>query len=109
MEQLFLFIVAHAVCDFVLQGEAMGSGKNRRREMAAVRGPGFPPWYYWLGAHGITHGGAVYLISGLWPLGALEAAIHVAIDFMKCEGRLSFNQDQGLHLVCKLAYVAILA
>ena len=44
MEQLFLFIVAHAVCDFVLQGEAMGSGKNRGRGMAAVRGPGFTPW-----------------------------------------------------------------
>lgn len=108
MELLFLFLVAHAVCDFVLQGEAMGSGKNRRKESAAEHGPGYPPWYYWLGAHALTHGGAVFLISGLWPLGVLEALLHAGIDFSKCEGRLSFDQDQGLHLLCKLVYVAIL-
>ena len=109
MELLFLFLVGHAVCDFVLQGEVMGTSKSRHKGLAAARGPGFPPWYYWLGAHALTHGGAVFLIAGSWPLGVLETVLHAGIDHMKCEERLSFNQDQALHLVCKLVYVAFLA
>jgi len=105
---LFLFLVGHAVCDFVLQGEVMGTGKNRHKNTVAVHGPGFPPWYYWLGAHALTHGGAVFLITGLWQLGALESVLHAAIDHAKCEGRLTFDQDQGLHMVCKLVYFVIL-
>ena len=108
MQPLFLFLVGHAVCDFVLQGEVMGNAKNRRKWLASGHGAGFPPWYYWLGAHAFTHGGAVFLISGLWQLGAIETALHAAIDFSKCEGRLSFNVDQALHLACKLVYVAVL-
>ncbi len=108
MRLLFLFLVGHAVCDFVLQGEIMGTAKNRTKWLAAGHDPSFPPWYYWLGAHAFTHGGAVFLISGLWQLGAIETVLHAAIDFSKCEGRLSFDMDQALHLVCKLVYVAVL-
>jgi len=108
MEFFFLFLVGHAVCDFVLQGEVMGGGKSRRKSLEEAHGPGFPPWYYWLSAHALTHGGAVYLVSGLWQLGAIESALHGLIDHMKCEGRLSFQQDQGLHAVCKLGYIAVL-
>jgi hypothetical protein len=32
--------------------------------------------------------------------------LHAAIDHLKCEGRLSFHQDQWLHVACKLGYVA---
>jgi Protein of unknown function (DUF3307) len=108
LEYLFLFVVGHAVCDFVLQGEVMGSAKSRRKSLQSVHGDGFPPWYYWLGAHALTHGGAVFLVSGLWGLGAIETLLHAAIDHLKCEGRLSFNQDQGLHFLCKVVYVVIL-
>lgn len=108
MEILFLLLVGHAVCDFVLQGEVMGTGKSRRKSQLAQHGPGFPPWYYWLGAHALTHGGAVCLIAGSWPLGVLETVLHAGIDHLKCEEHLSFDQDQMLHLACKLAYVAFL-
>ena len=108
MKFLFLFLVGHAVCDFVLQGDVMGSAKNRRKALTSVHGPDFPPWYYWLGAHALTHGGAVFLITGLWQLGAIETVLHAVIDHSKCEGRIGFHLDQGLHLVCKLAYVAFL-
>jgi threonine/homoserine/homoserine lactone efflux protein len=108
MQFLFLFLVGHAVCDFVLQGEVMGTSKSRRKGLASVHGPGFPPWYYWLGAHAFTHGGAVFLVSGLWQLGAIETVLHALIDHSEVRGRLSFNMDQGLHLVCKLVYVAVL-
>jgi hypothetical protein len=109
MQALFLFVVAHAVCDFVLQGEVMGSSKSRRSGAASGRGPDFPPWYYWLGAHALTHGGAAFLVSGSWPLGVAETLLHAAIDHMKCEERISFHQDQALHLLCKLAYLPLLA
>jgi hypothetical protein len=109
MELLFGFLVGHAVCDFVLQGEVMGSAKSRKSGFGASYGPGFPPWYYWLGAHALTHGGAVYLVSGLWQLGAIESALHALIDHLKCEGRISFQQDQLLHFACKLTYVAFLS
>ncbi len=108
MELMFLFLVGHAVCDFVLQPEVMGSGKSRRRNLQAEHGPEFPPWYSWLFAHSLTHGGAVYLISGSWVLGAIEGALHAAIDHMKCEGRISFHQDQGLHVVCKFICLVFL-
>jgi hypothetical protein len=109
MQALFLFVVAHAVCDFVLQGEVMGTSKSRRKGVALERGSGFPPWYYWLGAHALTHGGAVFLVSGSWGLGVVETVLHATIDHMKCEERISFHQDQALHLACKLVYLAILA
>ena len=108
MELLFLFLVGHAVCDFVLQGEVMGTNKSRRKNSCAAHGPGFPPWYYWLSAHALTHGGAVFLIAGSWSLGALETVLHAGIDHLKCEERLSFNQDQALHLACKLVYLTLL-
>ena len=108
MEILFLFLVGHAVCDFVLQPEVMGVWKSRKRYRAAEHQPGFPPWYFWLSAHGLTHGGAVYLVTGLWYLGALESVLHVVIDHQKCEERISFIQDQAIHIACKLGYVLFL-
>ena len=108
MQTLFLFLVGHAVCDFVLQGEVMGTSKSRRKFVAGERGPSFPQWYYWLAAHALTHGGAVFLIAGSWPLGVVETVVHALIDHLKCEERLSVHQDQALHLVCKVAYLAFL-
>jgi hypothetical protein len=108
MELLFGFLVGHAVCDFVLQGEVISVAKARHGDAHAQHGAGFPPWYYWLGAHALTHGGAVYLVSGRWELAAIESVLHAAIDHLKCEGVITFQQDQALHLACKLAYVAFL-
>lgn len=107
MELFFLLLVGHAVCDFVLQGPVMGSGKSRRRWRSGEFAPDFPPWYAWLGAHALTHGGAVTLLSGSWGLGALEAVLHGVIDHLKCEERIGFHLDQGLHLLCKVAWVAL--
>ena len=108
MRILFLFLVGHAVCDFVLQGEVMGTSKSRRKNLPGERGPEFPQWYYWLAAHALTHGGAVCLIAGSWGLGLVETLLHATIDHLKCESRISVHQDQALHLACKLVYVALL-
>src|SRR5262245_64246530 len=108
MEVAFALLAAHALCDFVLQPEAMGNGKSRARQRRNPPPPGFPAWYVWLSAHALTHGGAVYLVTGAWYLGAIESVLHAGIDHLKCEVRISFNQDQALHLLCKLAYCLVL-
>ncbi|MEM7411181.1 MAG: DUF3307 domain-containing protein [Myxococcota bacterium] len=107
MSLFFLLLAAHALCDFALQGEVMGRGKSRRKALEQPPRPDddFPPWYYWLAAHGLIHGGAVALLTGSLFLGVLETVLHTAIDHLKCERKLSFDQDQALHVGCKLLYV----
>lgn len=103
-ELFFKMLIGHAVCDFVLQNDAMGAGKNRHKDFGAQRGPNFPKWYYWMTAHALVHGGAVYLITANPFLGLIETVLHWIIDFFKCEGRLSVEQDQTLHILCKVGY-----
>lgn len=66
--------------------------KNRAAPISGV------PWYQALGAHAIIHGATVALITGRTSLGIAEAAIHAITDDAKCKGRLTFNQDQAIHL-----------
>lgn len=94
-------VAGHALCDYPLQGDFLAKGKNRTAPI-----PGMP-WWQLLGAHAAIHGGAVGLITGVWWIGLLEFAAHFVIDDLKCRSRLSFNQDQALHLLCKAAWVWI--
>ena len=52
--------------------------------------------------------GTLNPVAGL-VLGTLETIAHFAVDDAKCQGRISYNLDQALHLGCKIAWVAILA
>ena len=104
-EAAFLLLVSHAVCDYVLQTDAMRLGKSRRRDMQKEYGAEFPPWIVWITSHALTHGGGVYLVTGSWIAGALETVLHAVIDHQKCEERISFNVDQALHLLCKAAWL----
>ena len=106
---LYELIIGHALADFVLQNEAMGSGKNRHSPIHQAHGKHFPSWYYWLGAHALIHGGVVYLITGSWILGLIETAIHAVVDFSKCEDWIGFHVDQGLHVLCKIVYCIALS
>jgi hypothetical protein len=108
IELAFALLAAHALCDFALQPEAMGRGKCRSRAAADPDIPGYPQWYYWLIAHSLVHGGAVYLVTGLWWLGALETVLHAILDHLKCEGRITVHQDQLGHVLCKAAYLLLL-
>ena len=100
-ETLFLLIAGHALADYPLQGDFLAKAKNRTMPI-----PGVPFWQA-LGAHALIHGGVVALVTGIWWLGLAEAVMHAWIDDAKCRGALTFNQDQGLHIVCKLAWFAI--
>ncbi len=104
MALLFQLIVGHALSDFALQRQVMAIAKSRHADIHNTSGKGFPPWYYWLLAHALIHGGAVYLVTGSAVLGAIETLLHSIIDFSKCENWINFHQDQALHLICKLAY-----
>lgn len=110
-------VVGHAVGDFVVQGETMAMGKSRHRPPPPLpsaltqgpeRGPFFPPWYYWLTAHALVHGGIAGLATQSVGVGMAEALAHWAIDFGKCEGWYGFHVDQALHIVCKAAWVLLL-
>lgn len=94
---------AHFVCDYPLQGDFLSKAKNRTAPI-----PGVPYWQA-LGAHSAIHGAAVALITGIWWLFIAEAAIHWLTDDAKCRGRLSLNQDQAIHMICKGAWLIVWA
>jgi hypothetical protein len=98
---LLLLLAGHALADYPLQGDFLAKAKNRASPIPGV------PWYHGLFPHALIHGGVVALVTGIWWLGALETVIHAATDDAKCMGRISFNQDQAIHVGCKLAWWAI--
>ena len=104
LELFFQFLVVHAILDFALQPDIMASAKSRHSKHHEKGSREFPAWYYWLGAHSLAHGGGVYLISGNIWLGLIEVVCHSLIDYLKCEHKTSLNQDQALHVACKVAY-----
>ena len=108
---LFALLIGHAIADFPLQGEFLARAKNRHADLSDVFGKIPVPkslWFHALTAHSLVHAGAVWLITGSVTLGAIELVIHWCIDFAKCENHTSFNTDQILHVVTKLAFVALL-
>jgi len=112
---LFFLIAAHALMDFALQTDPMAVCKCRKANnplQATV------PWYYWLTAHAVLHGAAVGIVVRWvcafdWPLVAAfalaETVIHWFIDLGKCEKLYSMHIDQAMHVVCKIAWWAIIA
>ena len=108
LELVFQLLVAHAVLDFILQPDVMASAKDPNSRLHENGNRDFPAWYYWMGAHSLGHGGAVYLVSGSLLLGLIETALHGLIDYLKCENKTSLAVDQGLHMLCKFGYCAYL-
>lgn len=98
---LFWLLVGHALADYPLQGDFLAKAKNRLAPIAGV------PWWQALSAHALIHAGFVSAVTGSLWLGLAEFVAHSLIDDAKCRGRLTFNQDQGLHVLCKLAWAAL--
>lgn len=103
---LFLLLAAHAAFDYALQGDTVAVNKNPNANTPLQK---HVPWYYWLVSHGLTHGGAVCLLTGSVTLGVAEFVCHTAIDFLKCKGLFNIHVDQLLHLLCKLLWVLLWA
>lgn len=94
---LAYLLVGHLVADGVLQPPTLSAAKRAdewRRRWGA------------LALHGSVHGGFVVAATGLWWLGALEVATHVAIDRAKGRGHIGTVADQALHLACKAVWLA---
>jgi hypothetical protein len=99
---LFLKLaVGHFLADYPLQGDFLAAAKNHRKPIPGV------PWYQPLAAHSAIQAGMVWLVTGKLWLAGVEFVLHAGIDWAKCNGSISFNQDQGCHLLCKLAYVYV--
>jgi hypothetical protein len=110
VEAIFFLLVVHALMDFPLQGDSVAINKNPNANTDLQK---HVPWYYWMGAHALAHGGGVALVmSFIWAPGAVwlglsETVCHFLIDCGKCNKKYSIHGDQVLHVLCKLLWVAI--
>ena len=53
------------------------------------------------------HGAVVWYLTGSEALGLAEFVAHFATDYLKCDGRITFNQDQFVHVACKAVFAAL--
>lgn len=97
----FALVALHAVADYPLQGDFLSKAKSRTSPLAGV------PWYQALGAHSAIHAGAVGLVTGSLWLALAEFVLHSLTDDAKCAGRITFNQDQAIHVTCKAAWAVL--
>lgn len=102
---LFYLLAAHALFDFPLQSGPTVTEKSRHSKTELQKQV---PWYYWLTAHALVHGGAVAFITHSVGFGIAETICHWVIDFAKCESWTSIHVDQALHVLCKIAWVVLL-
>jgi len=102
---LFYLLAGHALMDYGLQSESMALEKSRHSKTQLQKEV---PWYYWLTAHSLLHGGAVAMITGSLGFGIAETMCHWVIDFAKCEKRTNIHVDQALHVACKLIWYALI-
>ena len=110
LEVFFKMIIGHAIADFSLQNDAMAIGKVRPKMKLDLSESQVSTlsWQYWLSAHALIHGGAVWIATGVVWLGMAETLAHGVIDFLKCEGITNQHQDQALHLICKFVWLGML-
>lgn len=102
-EILFLLLAGHAFCDYAFQNDFVANAKNHTTALGKMF------WKWVLPSHGMMHALPVFLITQSFVLALFEFAAHCVIDYLKCDGKLTFNQDQLLHVVCKIGYVIVLA
>lgn len=99
MMLLFWLLVGHALCDYPLQGDFLARAKNHRAPLPGV------PWYQCLIAHSLIQAGMVTFVTHSQLFGIAEFALHFVTDWMKSDGWIDYNQDQAIHVLCKIAYV----
>lgn len=106
--QIFFWLVFfHFLADFPLQGEFLARFKNPKDSLHDDNRFGEGSWRWGLWGHAIIHGGLVYFATGMMSLGIAEAVAHAIIDKRKVENKLSFHQDQWLHIAFKALWAVI--
>ena len=102
MLEIFIMLIgAHFVCDYVLQTDAIATGKNRNIDPCKFG----VDWRYWMTAHAVTHGFGVGIVTGSVWLGVAECVAHWIIDAGKCDRYYGLHTDQILHLICKVVII----
>jgi hypothetical protein len=94
----FLLVAGHYIADYPLQGDFLAKGKNRHTDI------GKDIWPHCLFAHSMIHSVFVLFITGSLGLAVAELVMHAVTDFLKCEGTITLNQDQFIHILCKLIW-----
>lgn len=103
----FALAIGHALADFPLQGEYIARFKSRHARPVDQETVPSGLWVHCMTAHCLIHAGFVWLITGQVIFAIVEFVLHFILDFLKCEGKTSFNFDQIGHYTCKLAYALI--
>lgn len=93
---LLTLLFLHALADYPLQGDYLAKAKNRHAPIPGV------PWYQAMFGHTMIHAGFVFLATGSIALSIAEMVVHWVVDDNKCAGGLTFNQDQFIHIMCKV-------
>lgn len=102
LETFCFLLFGHALADYPLQGDFLARGKNHKSPLPGIS------WQQCLFWHSMIHAGFVAVITGSLALGALELIVHQSLDWQKCNGNLTFNQDQLAHVICKVVWVFLL-
>ncbi len=102
---IYLFwkmLILHALCDYPLQNDFLAKGKNHKQPIPEIS------WWICLTAHALIHSGAVGWITNNFYIGFAEFIIHWIIDYLKCDEKITFLQDQILHIICKFIWVIVI-
>lgn len=103
MFELFCLLLAgHFIADYALQNDFMAAAKNHTTELGKLY------WKWVLPAHGAVHAMFVYVLAGSFVLALMEFVVHSITDYLKCDGKISFNTDQWIHVGCKVVWVVLL-
>lgn len=97
MNEILITIVTllccHFLFDFAIQGDFVAKFKAR-----VVDGKENTMWKWVLTAHAASHTLPVIILTHSLLLGSIMFLSHFIIDFLKCEQKINFNQDQILHI-----------
>ena len=102
-ELFFLLCIGHAFADYPMQSDFIANAKNHTTDLGKMF------WKWVLPSHGLIHALPVYIVTGSFALALAEFVCHTIIDYLKCDGRISFNTDQLLHMGCKVLWVGLIA
>lgn len=98
-------VAAHFLFDYPLQGDWLSKIKNPNVKLV----PNETIWPLALLGHAWIHAWAVLFITNRYDFFVVEFITHAITDYAKCLGTITYNQDQAMHLMIKLMFVALLA
>ena len=90
-----MLFFCHAIGDYAWQSDFMAQAKNRNTDVGKLF------WKWVLPAHAMIHAGLVFFVTNSLICFVIELVTHSVSDYLKCENKISLNQDQAIHLLSK--------